>query len=360
MGVDVCFRKCDSPRKTGRYSDRCFPQGGSKWRGSRVRSRRLRGFQSPDVLLRMLMLHVARGYSLRETVGRPRLATGPIFQMWPCSNGCLTARSGYDSCVSSCFGKSWPIRSMNVSIARSGLWMAQSSDSQVRPAANGEFCTVSGCRVWNVTFSSDSHDWQRQRRIIEPSACGSARTYSRRMPATARSLGLSMFGEMCREVEPSAYIASAALERRNASLEVHGSADWRAAVVCAAHNRYPQVSPTDSSLEAAARREVVEETHFEISAFEYIGSNLVDEWRYRNEIDKVMTTVFLARYMYGAIQPDDNIEELKWYLLSRTFDFGCVVASHKPLLSGVLDAIERSSTKQLKEGTIHELPAENR
>ena len=35
---------------------------------------RLRGFPSPDVLLRMLMMHVARGYSLRETVVRAKLA----------------------------------------------------------------------------------------------------------------------------------------------------------------------------------------------------------------------------------------------------------------------------------------------
>ena len=35
---------------------------------------RLRGFPSSDVLLRMLMLHVARGYSLRETVVRAKLA----------------------------------------------------------------------------------------------------------------------------------------------------------------------------------------------------------------------------------------------------------------------------------------------
>jgi hypothetical protein len=35
---------------------------------------RLRGFSSPDVLLRMLMLHVAQGYSLRETVVRSKLA----------------------------------------------------------------------------------------------------------------------------------------------------------------------------------------------------------------------------------------------------------------------------------------------
>jgi len=35
---------------------------------------RLRGFPSPDVRLRMLMLHVARDYSLRETVVRAKLA----------------------------------------------------------------------------------------------------------------------------------------------------------------------------------------------------------------------------------------------------------------------------------------------
>ena len=35
---------------------------------------RLRGFPSPEVLLRMLMPHFARGYSLRETVVRAQLA----------------------------------------------------------------------------------------------------------------------------------------------------------------------------------------------------------------------------------------------------------------------------------------------
>lgn len=42
------------------------------WQSGAVR--RLRGFQSLDVLMRVLMLHVARGYSLRETVVRARLA----------------------------------------------------------------------------------------------------------------------------------------------------------------------------------------------------------------------------------------------------------------------------------------------
>jgi bifunctional NMN adenylyltransferase/nudix hydrolase len=112
-------------------------------------------------------------------------------------------------------------------------------------------------------------------------------------------------------------------------------------------------------LEAAARRELLEETHIEVSSLEYVGSFLVDDWRYRNEVDKIMTTVFIARYMFGAIQPDDDIEELRWFQLDRSFDLGRIVSAHRPLLTGTIDAIERGS-KKLKEGAIHELPAENR
>jgi Transposase DDE domain len=51
-----------------------FPAGWQQmaWQSGAVQ--RLRGFPSPDVLLRMLMLHVSRGYSLRETVVRAKLA----------------------------------------------------------------------------------------------------------------------------------------------------------------------------------------------------------------------------------------------------------------------------------------------
>ncbi len=61
--------ECPSPKKTGRCLRRCFPRDGSRWRVER-----LRGFPSTDVLLCMLLLHVARGYSLRETVVRAKLA----------------------------------------------------------------------------------------------------------------------------------------------------------------------------------------------------------------------------------------------------------------------------------------------
>src|ERR1700680_4084463 len=51
-----------------------FPVGWRQmaWHAGSVK--RLRGFPSTDVLLRTLLLHVARGYSLRETVVRAKLA----------------------------------------------------------------------------------------------------------------------------------------------------------------------------------------------------------------------------------------------------------------------------------------------
>jgi hypothetical protein len=51
-----------------------FPVG---WQQMALRTgavERFRGFPSPDVLLRTLLLHVARGYSLRETAVQAKLA----------------------------------------------------------------------------------------------------------------------------------------------------------------------------------------------------------------------------------------------------------------------------------------------
>jgi hypothetical protein len=65
-----------------------FPTGWQRiaWRSGAVV--RLRGFPSPDVLLRMLMLHVAWGYSLRERL-RAKLANCRGDQV-PCEEATVT------------------------------------------------------------------------------------------------------------------------------------------------------------------------------------------------------------------------------------------------------------------------------
>ena len=51
-----------------------FPAGWQDMGSQSGAIKRLRGFPSPDVLLRTLLLHVARGYSLRETALQAKLA----------------------------------------------------------------------------------------------------------------------------------------------------------------------------------------------------------------------------------------------------------------------------------------------
>jgi bifunctional NMN adenylyltransferase/nudix hydrolase len=242
----------------------------------------------------------------------------------------------------------------------------------------------------------DDEEWSKKldRRVREVFAVGSITLYGGR-----DSFIPYYHGQFpCQEVEPSSYrVFSGSSERKSASLEVRSSTDWRAGVVYAAYNRYPQalptvdvavtrtveggetemllarkpeekgyrliggfVDPTDASLEAAARREVMEEAHIEISTPVYTGSFLVDDWRYRHEVDKIVTTLFVAEYMYGAIQPDDDIEELRWFRLNGTLEIGEIVDAHRPLLVTLLDRVEKKDEKELKERATYELPAQNR
>jgi bifunctional NMN adenylyltransferase/nudix hydrolase len=86
----------------------------------------------------------------------------------------------------------------------------------------------------------------------------------------------------------------------------------------------------------------------------------VEDWRYRHEVDKIVTTLFVAEYLYGAIQPDDDIEELRWFRLNRTLEIGHIVDAHRLLLLTLMDRVEKRHGKQLEERATYELPAQNR
>jgi len=113
---------------------------------------RLRGFPSTEVLLRVLLLHVARGYSLRETVVRSKLANwtdiSDVALLKRLRNRgewlrllCIELLRENVACRIE--GLSRTIRIVDGTIVR----------EPARPGANGEFCTASDCRVWCVTFS---------------------------------------------------------------------------------------------------------------------------------------------------------------------------------------------------------------
>jgi bifunctional NMN adenylyltransferase/nudix hydrolase len=74
--------------------------------------------------------------------------------------------------------------------------------------------------------------------------------------------------------------------------------------------------PTDDSYEEAARRELTEECGpIEITEMKYEKSFRVDDWRYRNEADKIITSLFSTDFISGDPLGSDDIAEVRWIKL---------------------------------------------
>jgi len=133
--------------------------------------------------------------------------------------------------------------------------------------------------------------------------------------------------------------------------KVFNSQDFRAGILYAYHNQYAKVyptvdiavyrnerkelllgkkpnsqkwrliggfvDPTDDNYEAAAIRELREEAgKVNVENLKYAMSAKIDDWRYRSEVDKIITNVFTCDYKSGELSPQDDICELGWFPVS--------------------------------------------
>lgn len=168
------------------------------------------------------------------------------------------------------------------------------------------------------------------------------------------------------EFESDIWVSGTTIRRRIAN-SFNPTKDFRAGMIAASFNRYPTCFPTvdiavldkengnvlmvkkpdedgwrfpggfanpeSPSYEADARREVAEETGVEIDGIKYIGSTLIDDWRYRNNTDQIKTLFFEATYIFGRPEGADDVELAMWVSLVDLFEGKVnVVTAHLPLV----------------------------
>jgi len=181
-----------------------------------------------------------------------------------------------------------------------------------------------------------------------------------------------------KELLQEVYISGSEI-RKSIGKKVKSSADFRAGVIWAVYNQYPKVyttvdiaiiardsngnparlllarkpaetlyrfiggfaEPNSESFELDAKREVLEEAgDIEIDNLEYVCSMKIDDYRYRNEKDKIKTIFYKCDYIFGTPKASDDVCEIKWFDLNDVEAIhDRVVKEHQTLLATLMDGL---------------------
>jgi len=163
--------------------------------------------------------------------------------------------------------------------------------------------------------------------------------------------------------------------RRQYADKVFDSTDFRAGILYALNNQYTKVYPTvdiavfrnnktelllgkkainnkwrfiggfadpeDGSYEVAAKRELTEEAgELETGPMVYETSRKINDWRYRNEADKIITLLFSCDHYSGEPKAQDDIAELNWFPLTdipKMIADGLTSDEHLELFNTIID-----------------------
>ena len=96
------------------------------------------------------------------------------------------------------------------------------------------------------------------------------------------------------------------------------------------------VAAEDASFEEAAARELFEETGVVADNLRFLGSFRIDDWRYRDEQDSIITTLFLAEYRSGTPVAGDDVDDVLFFSLR---DLPAIASEHHALLAAVKKAL---------------------
>jgi bifunctional NMN adenylyltransferase/nudix hydrolase len=103
----------------------------------------------------------------------------------------------------------------------------------------------------------------------------------------------------------------------------------------------PQI---DNSLEDSAIREFKEETGLIVKQPKYFMSAQINDYRYKNEVNKIISSVFLVDYDGGVSCADDDIEDLKWFNIREYINnhnlstfYDLIIPQHKEIIKTFIE-----------------------
>lgn len=171
----------------------------------------------------------------------------------------------------------------------------------------------------------------------------------------------------CSELEQTVFISGTDIRKKIAN-NVVASPEFRKGVIWTVNNQYPKCFPTvdaaiikdfshillgkkdkepkyrfpggfvspGETFETAVLREAYEETGlFFKEPPRYLGSFVINDWRYRSEVDKITSAFFILNYSEGIPTPGDDIHELRWFPLAKSLE-DVIVEEHKAMLFQLL------------------------
>lgn len=163
-------------------------------------------------------------------------------------------------------------------------------------------------------------------------------------------------------------IISGTEARKSLTKRITYNADFRRGVLFATMNQWPSALPTidvvifnadetkillgkkdtetnyrfiggfvepGEDFDATAYRETKEETNIDVDGIEYVKSFVINDWRYKNEVNKITTILYKTVFKTGTPVPGDDIHSLRWFPFNK-FTVNSIMPEHREMLSYLL------------------------
>jgi bifunctional NMN adenylyltransferase/nudix hydrolase len=80
-----------------------------------------------------------------------------------------------------------------------------------------------------------------------------------------------------------------------------------------------------------------------------VTSRKIDDWRYRKEEDKIISSLFTASLAYGNPTAKDDLEKVEWFDVSELQEMieeEKIVAEHHDLIKSLLEHLKKIKTQK--------------